>query len=45
MVGTYCETATRILNELRADGLIDLHRLQIAVLDRERFDAVAQELV
>ena len=45
MVGTYRETATRILNELRADGLIDLARMQIVVLDRDGLDAVAEELV
>ena len=44
MVGTYRETATRILNELRADDLIDLKRMQIVVLDREGLDAVAEEL-
>ncbi len=44
MVGTYRETATRILNELRTDDLIDLKRMQIVVLDRDGLDAVAQEL-
>ena len=44
MVGTYRETATRILNELRADGLIELKRMQIVVRDAEGLDAVAQEL-
>ena len=44
MVGTYRETATRILNELRADGLIELKRMRILVRDRARLDAVAQEL-
>jgi CRP-like cAMP-binding protein len=44
MVGTYRETATRILNELRADELIELKRMQIVVRDAEGLDAVAQEL-
>jgi CRP-like cAMP-binding protein len=31
MVGTYRETATRILNEMQEQGLIELGRLQIVV--------------
>ena len=41
MVGTYRETATRILNELRGDGLVDLKRMRIDVLDRAGLQAVA----
>lgn len=44
MVGTYRETATRILNEMRTDGLIDLSRMHIEVIDRDRLDAMAEEL-
>ncbi len=33
MVGAYRETTTRILNEFRAQGLIDLHRLRIRILN------------
>ena len=44
MVGTYRETATRILNELRAEGMIELKRMRIVVLDADTLDAVAQEL-
>ncbi len=44
MVGTYRETATRILNELRASELIELKRMRILVRDRQGLDAVAQEL-
>ncbi len=33
MVGTYRETTTRLLNELRAQGLIDLHRTRIRIRD------------
>lgn len=34
-VGSYRETVTRILNELRRDGLIELDRLSIAIKDPE----------
>jgi len=43
MVGTYRETATRILNEMRADGLVELRRMQIEVLDRAGLEALAGE--
>ncbi len=33
MVGAYRETATRILNDFRAQGLIGLHRQRIHILD------------
>ncbi len=45
MVGTYRETATRILNELRADGLIELNRMRIEIVDAPRLEAVADEVV
>jgi CRP/FNR family cyclic AMP-dependent transcriptional regulator len=35
MVGAYRETATRILNDFRARGLIDHHRGRIRILDAE----------
>jgi CRP/FNR family transcriptional regulator, cyclic AMP receptor protein len=34
MVGTYRETATKILNEFRAAGWVDLRRGKIVILDR-----------
>ncbi|MEZ4502817.1 MAG: Crp/Fnr family transcriptional regulator [Dehalococcoidia bacterium] len=43
MVGTYRETATRILNEMRANGLVELRRMQIEVLDRAGLEALAGE--
>lgn len=43
MVGTYRETATRILNEMRADGLIELKRMQISVRHRGGLEAIADE--
>ena len=45
MVGTYRETATRILNEMRSDGLIELKRMQIAIADGQGLRAVAEEPV
>jgi CRP-like cAMP-binding protein len=44
MVGTYRETTTRILNEMRGEGMIDLKRMQISVVDAERLSARASEL-
>ena len=43
MVGTYRETATRMLNEMRADGLLELRRMEIEVLDRERLEVRARD--
>jgi CRP-like cAMP-binding protein len=43
IVGTYRETTTRILNEMRVDGLVDLRRMQIEILDRRRLAALAAE--
>lgn len=42
MTGTYRETATRILNDFRAAGLIDLRRMEIVVKDRDGLAAVAR---
>ncbi len=43
MVGTYRETVTRILNEFRAKGYIELGRLNVAILDRDALQAIAEE--
>jgi CRP/FNR family cyclic AMP-dependent transcriptional regulator len=45
MVGTYRETATRILNEMRADGLVELNRMRIEIADADRLEDLAEELV
>jgi CRP-like cAMP-binding protein len=45
MVGTYRETATRILNEMRGDELVELKRMRISVTDRRRLALVASEVV
>jgi len=44
MVGTYRETSTRILNDLRTARLIDLRRMEIVVLDRDGLEAIAADL-
>jgi len=41
-VGSYRETVTRILNEFRRDGLIDLERLSIAIKDAPGLKALAE---
>jgi CRP-like cAMP-binding protein len=41
-VGTYRETATQVLNDMKADGLIEIGRKRIKLLDRERLEALAQ---
>ncbi len=43
MVGTYRETVTRILNEFRSEGYIDLGRLNVNILDRDALQAIADE--
>ena len=43
MVGTYRETVTRILNEFRGAGHIDLGRLNVTILDEEAIQAIADE--
>lgn len=40
-VGTYRETATQVLNDLKSDGLIDIGRKRITILNRERLNEVA----
>ncbi|MGL4648516.1 MAG: Crp/Fnr family transcriptional regulator [Caldilineaceae bacterium] len=41
-VGTYRETATQVLNDLKADGLIEIGRKRITILDRDRLNEVAE---
>lgn len=42
MVGTYRETVTRILNEFRTQGLIDLGRLRVTILKRNSLEETAE---
>ena len=42
MVGTYRETVTRILNEFRSAGYIDLGRLHVKILQRGALDTIAE---
>lgn len=41
-IGTYRETATQVLNDMKAQGLIDIGRKRIEILDMERLAAVAR---
>jgi CRP/FNR family cyclic AMP-dependent transcriptional regulator len=41
-VGTYRETATQVLNDLKAQGLIEIGRKRIKVLDRARLAEIAE---
>ena len=41
-VGTYRETATQVLNDLKLQGLIDIGRKRIIILDRAGLEAVAE---
>ena len=43
MVGTHRETATRILNEMRAEGLTGLKWMLIEIVDGERLEATAEQ--
>ncbi|MDX1414524.1 MAG: Crp/Fnr family transcriptional regulator [Candidatus Promineifilaceae bacterium] len=42
MLGTYRETITQTLNEFKAQGLIDIGRKRIVLLDRPRLRALAE---
>ena len=41
-VGTYRETATQVLNDLKAQGLIEIGRKRITILDRDGLEEVAE---
>ena len=41
-VGTYRETATQVLNDLKSQGLIEIGRKRILILDTEGLLAVAE---
>jgi CRP/FNR family transcriptional regulator, cyclic AMP receptor protein len=41
-VGTYRETATQVLNDMKSDGLIDIGRKRIGILDTERLQELAE---
>lgn len=41
-VGTYRETATQVLNDLKGQGLIDIGRKRITILDAQGLRAVAE---
>ncbi|MGD9892778.1 MAG: Crp/Fnr family transcriptional regulator, partial [Dehalococcoidia bacterium] len=43
LIGAYRETTTKILNEFRARGLIDLHRLRIRILDPNSLRRLAEQ--
>jgi CRP/FNR family transcriptional regulator, cyclic AMP receptor protein len=41
-IGTYRETATQVLNDMKAQGLIEIGRKRIEILDAERLAVVAR---
>jgi CRP-like cAMP-binding protein len=41
-VGTYRETATQVLNDMKGQGLIEIGRKRIGILDRGRLQAIAE---
>lgn len=43
MVGTYRETATQVLNDLKSKGLIEIGRKRIHIRDRARLESVAED--
>ncbi len=45
MVGTYRETATLALNEFKTEGLVEIGRKQITILDRAGLQALAENAV
>lgn len=42
MVGTYRETATQVLNDLKSRGMIEIGRKRIRILDREGMQELAE---
>ncbi len=42
MVGTYRETATQVLNDLKSRGLLEIGRKRIRILDREGMQELAE---
>jgi CRP-like cAMP-binding protein len=43
MLGTYRETITQTLNDFKADGLVEIGRKQIILLDTERLAGLAEQ--
>jgi CRP-like cAMP-binding protein len=41
-IGTYRETATQVLNDMKTDGLIEIGRKHIRILDPQRLRSIAQ---
>jgi len=41
-IGTYRETTTQTLNSFKADGLIEIGRKRITILDREGLQLIAE---
>ena len=41
-IGTYRETATQVLNDMKAAGLIEIGRKRIAILNMERLQELAR---
>jgi CRP-like cAMP-binding protein len=41
-IGTYRETTTQTLNAFKSEGLIDIGRKRITILDRERLEHIAE---
>jgi len=42
MLGTYRETVTQTLNDFKADGLVEISRKRIQILDREGLELLAE---
>jgi CRP/FNR family cyclic AMP-dependent transcriptional regulator len=41
-IGTYRETATQVLNDMKADGLLEIERKRIRILDPQRLRVLAE---
>jgi CRP-like cAMP-binding protein len=42
MLGTYRETVTQTLNDFKADGLVDISRKRVAILDSQGLETLAE---
>jgi len=43
MIGTYRETTTQTLNDMKAEGIVEIGRRRISIMDRDALQAIAEK--
>ena len=43
MIGTYRETTTQTLNDMKSEGILEIGRRRITILDKEALAAIARK--